>query len=196
MTIVGAAKVDINRRVPGAAQYLEDRTDTACVYYGVTPFQDTLTSQPKWQIWRVENVNGVLHTRFANQAKYDQIWDDRATLFPACAGTDPIWPPTEGTFTGEIITSGLTIAGLMTVVPLNAATWVALPPASLPNRNTIAIQNQSGIEIKYNYDNTEPGYVGTIIAPGGERFINITDSIPVYAKASAGTPSIMVEEIS
>ena len=201
MTLLeGPNFVDINRRIAGAAQYLEDRTDDTCVYYGVTPDMLTATSEPQWQIWRVSNVAGVLHTEYANRAKYDQIWDDRATIFPPCAGTDPIWPPVgdiTGDFSGEVTVSGLTIAGRMTVVSLPDGVWTLLPAVALPDRNALAIQNQSGVQVKYNYDNTEPGYVGSIINPGSERFLNITESIPVYAKPAPGnSPSILVEEIS
>ncbi len=193
MTISGAAHVDIMRR-SGVGQFLEDRSDTSCVYYGVTPDQLTLTSENQWQIWRVENVSGVLHTTFANRAKYNQIWDDRAGLFPACVGTDPIWPevPVTGTFTP----SGLNVAGLLTEVAIDAVAWTALPATPLANRNAISIQNQSGVEIKMQYAPATVGYVGVKIAVDGERFYDITDNIIVYAKAASGTPTILVEEIS
>lgn len=97
---------------------------------------------------------------------------------------------------GEMIPAGLTTAGLLTPVALDAISWTALPPLALIDRNAISIQNVSGVEIKINYDNAEPGYVGTVIDSGSERFYNITDAIQIYAKASAGTPTIMIEEIS
>ena len=90
---------------------------------------------------------------------------------------------------------GLTTAGLLTEVTLNTATWVALPITPLVDRNAISIQNNSGSQIKINY-NQPGGYTGTIIANGSERFYNITDNIVIYAKAQAGTPTITVEEIS
>lgn len=100
------------------------------------------------------------------------------------------------TATGTFSPTGLNVAGLITEVTLNATTWSALPATALTNRNAISIQNQSDIEIKLNYDNTESGYVGVIVAAGGERFYDITDSIPIYAKSASGTPTIVVEEIS
>jgi hypothetical protein len=92
--------------------------------------------------------------------------------------------------------SGLNIGGLVTVVALSAGSWTALPPTALTDRNAIAIQNQSEIEVKINYDDTESGYVGIIIPPGGERFYDVGDNIDIFAKAASGTPDIVVEEIS
>lgn len=40
------------------------------------------------------------------------------------------------------------------------------------------------------------GYVGAILTSGAERFYDITDTIELYGKASAGTPTIIVEEIA
>ena len=54
---------------------------------------------------------------------------------------------------GAIKPSGLNIGGLITEVVLNSVTWTALPALPLASRNSIAIQNTSGIEIKINYDN-------------------------------------------
>ena len=104
--------------------------------------------------------------------------------------------PSGGEVTGEFTPTGLTTAGLLTPVILSDAAWTALPPSALTDRNAISIQNVSGVEIKVNYDNTEVGYVGVAVESGAERFYNITDSIPIYAKAASGTPTIMIEEIS
>ena len=67
---------------------------------------------------------------------------------------------------------------------------------STSNSDKSAVQNNSGTEIKVNYDNTESGYVGMIVANGSERFYDITDSIIIYAKSQSGTPTVVVEEIS
>lgn len=92
--------------------------------------------------------------------------------------------------------TGLSAGGLVTEVSLNAVTWTALPPVALSGRNAIAVQNYSGTEIKINYSSAIVGYVGMILPTGGERSYDITDTIFVYAKASAGTPTITVEEIA
>lgn len=99
---------------------------------------------------------------------------------------------TKGTFSP----TGLNIAGRVTEVVLNDATWTALPATALTSRNAISVQNQSTTAVKVNYDNSVSGYVGMLIPAGGERFYDITDSIVMYAKSESGTPTIVVEEIS
>ncbi len=97
---------------------------------------------------------------------------------------------------GEFTPSGLKTAGLITIVEVNNSTWTALPASALTARNAIAIQNRSGESIKINYDNSVVGYVGIEISDGGERFYDITDAIIIYAKSSASTINIVVEELS
>lgn len=97
---------------------------------------------------------------------------------------------------GVVSPSGLRNGGLITAVNLSSGVWTALPPNALPGRNAICIQNISGVEIRIQYDNSVSGYFGVTIASGAERFYDITDAIQIYAKASAGSPIIVVEEIS
>lgn len=87
----------------------------------------------------------------------------------------------------------------MTEVTLSAVTWTALPVTPLEGRNAICIQNPSAVEIKLNYDFTDPlpgSYTGIVIPSGAERFYDITDAIVIYAKSQSGAPLIYVEEIS
>lgn len=98
--------------------------------------------------------------------------------------------------TGTATFSGLSVGGSVTVVALNATTWTALPASALDNRNALAVQNDSGVEVKVNYDNATVGYVGMTIRDKEERFYDITDSIVLYAKAASGTPSVNVEELA
>jgi hypothetical protein len=94
------------------------------------------------------------------------------------------------------VPSGLKTAGLITEVTVTSAAWVELPTTPLANRNAISIQNPSGTNIKINYDNSIVTYTGIIIASGSERFYDITDQIPIYAKAESGSVTIVVEELS
>lgn len=111
--------------------------------------------------------------------------------------TDPsISGSSNATVTGSLQTSGLETAGRITIVALNAVTWTALPATALTGRNAICLQNHSGIQVKLNYDPGIVGYVGIIVNDGGERYYDITDSIPIYAKSQSGTPSVIVEELS
>jgi len=106
---------------------------------------------------------------------------------------------------GNLRPSGLTTAGQMTEITVNDSSWTKMersgtsnPTGSGPqtDRNAISIQNQSdSTQVKYNYS-TPSGYEGVIINPGGERFMDITDSIDVYVKAETGTAVILLEEVS
>jgi hypothetical protein len=107
-----------------------------------------------------------------------------------------VTPDGELQVAGSIKPSGLNIGGRISQVALNTSTWTALPASPLANRNALAIQNISGIEIKIQYDNATVGYSGLAIASNAERYYDITDSIVIYAKAASGTPSITVEEIA
>lgn len=92
--------------------------------------------------------------------------------------------------------TGLRIAGKISEVELSDAEWRPLPLVPLVNRNALSIQNISGTNIKIGYDPEEPDFFGVQIASGVERFYDITDEIVIYAKAQAGTPKIIVEELS
>lgn len=103
---------------------------------------------------------------------------------------------TEGTLTGEISPSGLKNAGRVTEVTINSASWTALPPTALTDRNAIGIQNVSPQAIKVNFDPLVAGFVGMLIGAGSERTYDITDAIIIYAKCTTGSVTINVEEIS
>lgn len=99
-------------------------------------------------------------------------------------------------FSGAFRTSGLTIGGKITEVTISDSSWTALPATALANRNAVGVQNFSGQEIKLNYDNTTVGYVGVIMRDADQRQYDIDDSILLYAKSSAGSCTIIVEEIA
>jgi len=90
VTITGAAHVDILRRGDPVQQLKEDTSDVTCIYIGMTPKMATGINEPKWQIKRVENKDGVVTTLFANDAKYNAVWNLRASYFPPCEGNTPI----------------------------------------------------------------------------------------------------------
>lgn len=101
-----------------------------------------------------------------------------------------------GEVTGSFRPAGLTIGGRISSVSLDTTNWTPLPAIPLANRNALSIQNISGVEIKLQYDDTTVGYVGVAVGPSNERFYSISDSIVIYAKASSGSPSILVEELA
>lgn len=92
--------------------------------------------------------------------------------------------------------SGLNVAGKITEVALNDSTWTALPLTAQTDRNTFGIQNTSGVELKLNFDNTQVGYVGWKVPDGGEFFVDARNGIQIYAKASSGTPTVVVMELA
>ena len=97
--------------------------------------------------------------------------------------------------------SGLTIGGLVTVVAINDATWTELPATPLARRNELNIQNDSGVDLKVNYNAfaaLPSGYVGITIANGNELQYPIKDSVLIFAKSApgSGTVHITVEEIA
>lgn len=101
-----------------------------------------------------------------------------------------------GGLVGEIRPSGLNVGGRVSEVTVNSASWTAVPNIPLANRNAIAIQNLSGVEVKLNFSTAPSGYVGMVIADGSERTYDITDSIVIYVKSSSGTAVLNVEEIA
>jgi hypothetical protein len=133
-------------------------------------------------------------TTYANDGKYNAVWDNRASYFPALIGPDP--PADSIAVTGTLGLTGLSVGGMVTEVSINDTTWTALPAAALLNRNALSIQNVSITNIKLNYSNTVPGFVGVLLTPGAERMYAITDSILMYAKTESGTHTITVEELA
>jgi len=60
-----------------------DRVSNQEVFIGRTVAQDVLTSEAKWQVQRITfQAGGDEVKEFAAKGGYNQIWDDRATLFP------------------------------------------------------------------------------------------------------------------
>lgn len=100
-------------------------------------------------------------------------------------------------FSGAFSVTGLKTGGLHTVVTLNPTTWTPLPATPLTGRNAMAIQNQSGENIKLNFDASVVGFVGMIVYPnGGERQYDISDTILIYGKSESSSVSVTVEEIA
>ena len=88
--------------------------------------------------------------------------------------------------------SGGSTSGVTTEIStVNDTTWTALPTTA--NRTTLAVQNQSGVEMKVNFA-TPAGYVGMIIPPSGERQYNITDGVALNIKSASGSGLTVVAE--
>lgn len=101
------------------------------------------------------------------------------------------------TATGTFTPTGLTTEGKFTEVTINTSTWTALPATALSARNTINIQNDTGENVKLNYDSGVVGFVGILLPDGGERSYPITDSIVIYAKSETTDGVVLgVEELA
>ena len=185
----GGRKVDKEFRTKETLLSKEDKVAYNILYFGRTEGFSTADSDPLWQIGRTIKSGNIFVTTYANHGKYNCKWSDRYTYF------DPD-PPAENDPGVVTYPSGLQNGGRISYVTLNAATWTALPPVALANRNALSIQNTSGTQIVIEYDNAIVGYNGVVISPGAERFYSITDQILIYAKAQAGTPTITIEELS
>lgn len=99
-------------------------------------------------------------------------------------------------FSGSFSLTGLTVGGRISIVSIDNTTWTALPATALPNRNQLNIQNESGQNIKINYDNMTVGFVGVLIKNENERQYAIRDSIVMYAKSETSACNITVEELA
>lgn len=103
---------------------------------------------------------------------------------------------TGANFSGNVTVKGLSIEGRHQLVPINSSTWTQLPATALDQRNIIAIQNNTGQDIRINFDDSVAGFVGILIRDGSERAYDIQGSIPIYAKCSTGTASLDIEELA
>jgi hypothetical protein len=94
--------------------------------------------------------------------------------------------------------SGLAIAGKVSVTTIDSDQWYPFPSSPLANRNALAIQNISGVDILLNYDPLAISTEGITILNGYERQYDITDSIIIYLrrKIGSGPISVQSEELS
>jgi len=104
-----------------------------------------------------------------------------------------------GNITGSFTPGGLQNEGKYTPVTINDSSWTPIPATAQADRNQINIQNFTGYEVKINHTGTG-GYDnnGMRIPDQTERFYQIKDSIVIYARATTGAGSVVldVEELS
>jgi len=62
---------------------ITDTVSSQKSFIGKTIGNITDTSLAQWQISQIVKVGSEVKTEYANNGAFDQIWDDRATLFPA-----------------------------------------------------------------------------------------------------------------
>lgn len=181
MTIIGAAKVDILRRADPVQQIKEDTSDVTCIYIGLTPSMRTGVDEPKWQIRRLENKDGVITTLFANDAKYNCRWDQRTLLFPPCEGNEPIAGATDT----NVVTQN-TIAWIDILAPDTEYSY-ALPAGT--KRFTLYNEGSRTIQAAYAVGDSQVVGAWYPIAPGTSHFEEeIGADQTVYVTIPANVP--------
>jgi hypothetical protein len=172
----------------------EDKQSGATAYYiGRTyQFDDPDPAKPIWQIKRITYDTNTFVSNFANYAKYDQIWDNRAGLDYGVGGTDPI--PEDEFILGDVTLIGLSTTGRVSKVSINNTGWTAIPAAALNDRQSIAVQNLTGGTVLLNWDNTKPITEGMVLANGNERYYTVGDSLTLYAVHTTAVSAILNTE--
>lgn len=99
-------------------------------------------------------------------------------------------------FEGSVTVRGLSIGGRHSEVEVNETTWTLLPAAALSQRNIIAIQNNTGQDIKINYDDQVAGFKGMLVRDQSERAYDVQGSVNIYAKCQTGTAVLDIEELA
>lgn len=165
-------------------------------YIGRSDSMRALDTDAAWQILRQYRQGDLIVSNYAHMGVFDAKWSDRASYFlPA---TFDSTKPLDGgmTISGSVAQSGLNIGGRVTEVSLNDTSWTALPPVSLQKRNSIQVQNFSGVDITINYIADNASDFGVIVRDSSERIYMITDAIVLYGRSSLGVAKIIVEEIA
>lgn len=193
---MGLPKVDINRRTDRVMYVIEEQDDLGVLYIGQTESFNALTTTEVWQIKRMTYDGSTITSLFANDAKYNCRWDQRASYFPAVVPSGIPVPNTTDTVSGTLSPSGLTVGGKVSIVSVSNTTWTPLPATPLLNRNAMSIINRSGQDAVLNYSNIVVGFVGVPLDDGGERQYDITDNIIIYAKMQTSVADLIVEEIA
>lgn len=192
MSRSGAAQVDIWRRSDENGIYLVDFAQPNLIYYGITPTQLTATDDCRWQIKRISLEGNIRRVDYANFQKYNNIWDDRASYFPAVPDNGEILPEYEEAFpsstTSQQILSQRTIK-----VTVNSTTWTELT-AAFTDYKVVSVRNKTGVACVVNGDNTVIGVTGYPIDDDEELNYNeISSSFKLYAKSTGVDVDLDVE---
>ena len=92
-------------------------------------------------------------------------------------------------------TQGANTAGIVTEIVIDNTSWTALPTTPLVNRDGLGIQNPNNQEIKLNFA-TPAGYIGWAIAKQGETFLDLKDTVTIYAKSNTSSITIVIMEMT
>lgn len=165
-------------------------------YIGKSDSMRAADTDSVWQILRQHKAGNTIISNYALMGSFKAKWIDRASYFAPVAFDDN--NPIEGgiTITGGVSQLGLNIGGKVTDVELVDFEWRPMPAIALPGRNSIQVQNFSGVDIKINYNNDNSSNFGVVLKDSTERIYMIKDNIILYGRSSEGAVNIIVEEIA
>jgi hypothetical protein len=178
---------DIYRRTDAVMQVLEDRTTLGVLYIGITPLFATLTSEAHWQIQRTTfDASGNMKTTFANDAKYNCVWDNKASYFPAPPGTGQAFP-------GEGSSDTLNSSYIMIQTSVTVSQEAKVGASRLAGRKVLTIQPLNG---KIWYSPTNPATLLNSTPVYKDELVSFPfgDSLPVYIIADTGTVIVAIGE--
>jgi len=172
-----------------------------------------LDADEAWLLERTIVANGVIvEVEYADDARFSQSWDNRLASFgPPANGTgaapgDPnLFIPPVRIFTSDgtvFSPTGGGSTGTTFQVGINNTGWTLVPANVIDNIVSLNIQNNTGQNVRLNFDNTEPGFLGQQLADQQERIYTlfpraIADvTFLVYAKSELGAVTLDVEAIA
>lgn len=165
-------------------------------YIGRSDSMRATDTDAVWQILRQYKSGDVIVSNYALMGSFTAKWADRATYFPAVTYDDNNPLESGITITGGVSQLGLNIGGKVTEVELVNFEWRPMPAIPFPNRNSIQVQNFSGVDIKINYVPDHSSSFGVVLKDSTERIYMIKDNIIIYGRSSEGSVKIIVEEIA
>lgn len=149
-----------------------------------------------WQILRQHKVGDVIISNYALMGSFKAKWSERTSYFPPVPPDDNNPIETSLTINGGVAQLGLNTEGRVTEVELVDFEWRPMPPTPLSFRNSIQVQNFSGVDVKINYTNDPAVTLGIILRDSFERVYMVKENIPLYGRSSQGTVKVIVEEIA
>lgn len=87
------------------------------------------------------------------------------------------------------------VSGRVTEVTITDDAWTAIPATALPGRRAICIQNASPVAMKINYVD-DVDYVGMEVKKDQQRSYDLKEYVTLFARSSAGSITINVEELA
>ncbi len=130
-----------------------DEQSSVLTYVGTAEENEVTADQPKWQIKRILTIGTETITTYLSKGEFDQVWDDRNTLFPDPALDNPASLLLDGV--DEFITMG----DNYTFGPATAFSWSFWMKAQnvAAQRCMIAKTSQDANVYGYSFQHTNAG---------------------------------------